>query len=356
MRYIADEVRRLLGPLDPAASGGDGESLPDRGERDLARILADRMPPMSAPGPSRRVRRRRSRAVAGVAGMVAVAATVVVAVPRGGSGAGTALAATPPPLTFQPASGSAPTVLRELAEHVRQEAASEERQGRYQHIVVRRWSLGTRVDGTTVTSVVLPSRTELWIAPDGSATQTTRYDTPRFDDPRQRAAWEAQGSPGGEQRSETTRYPGGAFPRMWRDAGPPPGDLAGFTRWLQIGHPAGNGPVETLVAWQDLSREYVPDAVTRANLLSVAAGLTGLVQDGRTTDRAGRPGIAFSITNASSGLPTKHTVIVDPHTGALLASEEMLTETAGKLNVRVPAVISYDIYLASARSMTGPTR
>ncbi|MFF0370602.1 hypothetical protein [Micromonospora sp. NPDC005087] len=47
------------------------------------------------------------------------------------------------------------------------------------------------------------------------------------------------------------------------------------------------------------------------------------------------------------GLPARYTLIVDPGTGAPLGYEEMLTSTAGKLNVTVPAVITYRSYLVA---------
>jgi len=43
-------------------------------------------------------------------------------------------------------------------------------------------------------------------------------------------------------------------------------------------------------------------------------------------------------------------LIVDERTGALLAHEEMLTQSAGKLGVPIPSVISYQAYLVGDRS------
>ncbi|TYC68124.1 hypothetical protein EH183_40315 [Streptomyces sp. CB01881] len=66
------------------------------------------------------------------------------------------------------------------------------------------------------------------------------------------------------------------------------------------------------------------------------------------TDRAGRPGIAHSASSAESGQPTRYTFIIEANTGSLLPQEEPLTETAGRLNVPVPSVISYTVYLGGA--------
>ncbi|MEU4645269.1 hypothetical protein [Micromonospora sp. NPDC023814] len=80
-------------------------------------------------------------------------------------------------------------------------------------------------------------------------------------------------------------------------------------------------------------------------MLRLLADLPGITVTGTVTDRAGRTGEAFSITTNAHGLPAQYTVIVDPRSGALLGYEEVLTTTAGKLNVTIPAVITYRSYL-----------
>lgn len=67
---------------------------------------------------------------------------------------------------------------------------------------------------------------------------------------------------------------------------------------------------------------------------------------GDVTDRAGRDGVVIGFDSDDSGLPARYQLIVDPETGTPLASEEILTTDPGKLNVRVPAVIGYAVYLA----------
>ncbi|MGK5672170.1 hypothetical protein ACSNOB_04910 [Micromonospora sp. URMC 106] len=85
----------------------------------------------------------------------------------------------------------------------------------------------------------------------------------------------------------------------------------------------------------------------RAAALRLLADLPGITAAGTVTDRAGRPGEAFAILSDAHGLPAQYTVIVDVATGALLGYEQMLTTAAGKLNVTIPAVISYRSYLAA---------
>jgi hypothetical protein len=88
----------------------------------------------------------------------------------------------------------------------------------------------------------------------------------------------------------------------------------------------------------------LPPAV-RAAVLRFVAATPGIRLTGHVTDRAGRPGIAVSLDSDYSGLPTRYTLIFDEHDGRLLGDEEMLTTTAGKLNVPVPSVIGYTTYI-----------
>lgn len=64
-------------------------------------------------------------------------------------------------------------------------------------------------------------------------------------------------------------------------------------------------------------------------------------------DRAGRTGLAVHVRTTMTGLPERRTIVIDPSTGHILGAETTLTETAGKLNVPIPSVISYTSYLTS---------
>jgi hypothetical protein len=49
------------------------------------------------------------------------------------------------------------------------------------------------------------------------------------------------------------------------------------------------------------------------------------------------------------GLPQRQIPMFDTTTGALLASENLLTKTAGALGVAVPSVISYTLLFPTGR-------
>ena len=65
---------------------------------------------------------------------------------------------------------------------------------------------------------------------------------------------------------------------------------------------------------------------------------------GTTKDRLGRAGWAFAMDHDHGGLPVRTTLIISPQSGRIMAEEEMLTTSAGRLNVAIPAVISYTCF------------
>ncbi|GLW53662.1 hypothetical protein Kpho01_16730 [Kitasatospora phosalacinea] len=102
-------------------------------------------------------------------------------------------------------------------------------------------------------------------------------------------------------------------------------------------------------ALRGLLRAQVLAPGQRAAVLRLVAALPGLSYDGSVTDRAGRPGGAFSAESNGSGLPARCTFVMDRDSGRILGDEEMLTTRAGALNVPVPSVISYAAYLSARR-------
>jgi hypothetical protein len=259
-----------------------------------------------------------------------LALIAVLGVPLVTHRGGTAYAATPAPLAFRQSTGSQDPVvlLRQIAGRV-QAMPEDIGSGRYAHLTSRSWSLFTRVDGEQVTSRVVPMENESWIAAEGSGRQVTRSQ-----------------NEDGEATVVDSTMAAGAYAWMW-----PPrslsGDDATLAEQLRLGHPERNGPAERLVAVRDAYSEHPLPPVTRAAMLRYLAATPGLRVSGEVIDRAGRHGIGFSLDSAYSGLPTRYTLIVDPDDGRVLDSEEMLTTTAGKLNVPVPSVIGYTVYLVA---------
>ncbi|MFI1195774.1 hypothetical protein ACH4T9_21320 [Micromonospora sp. NPDC020750] len=116
-------------------------------------------------------------------------------------------------------------------------------------------------------------------------------------------------------------------------------------------------PFNTCVARVD-AMAHAPAAFRRLGDRLASRGVDGgVATSGRCSIRVGvavvvrGPGRArreaFSITSSAHGLPAQYTVIVDPGSGALLGYEAVLTTTAGRLNVTIPAVTSYRSYLVA---------
>lgn len=309
-----------MAPADPAEGCVVDRQ---RADADLQQILSTSR--VLSPQPVRSVglRRRPFRlAVAGAAITAAVIGAVVFGFGTGGSST-SAYAATPPPLRYSPASAATPAA--ELLEQIERRATQGQPSSPSSagvRIHWKSWSLFTREDtGGEAESNLVPQDYVVTAQEDGTGTeqQTTQGQT--------------ETHPLGRSRM------GGAVP----------GDPGAFRAWLQSrSNVSLSDPKGAAQAAGDLLQRQVLGPQQRAALLHVIGELPGLTFDGKVVDRAGRHGEAFSATSAGSGLPTLYTFIVDPASGQVLGVEETLTKTAGKLNVKIPAVINYRTYLSAS--------
>ncbi|MFF8024784.1 hypothetical protein ACFZDJ_27515 [Streptomyces sp. NPDC007896] len=233
-----------------------------------------------------------------------------------------AYAATPPPLRYSQAAKAASAAV--LLQQIEKQAANGRppspapASGR---IHWKSWSLFTREDtGGDAESTLVPQDYVVTVHADGTGTEQQTI----------------------QGRSETHSLGGsrlsGVIPEKPKD----------FRAWLQSrSNVSLSDPMGAAQAAGDLLQRQILGPQQRAALLQVIGQLPGLTFDGEVVDRAGRQGEAFSATSAGSGLPTRYTFIVEARSGQVLGLEETLTETAGKLNVRIPAVIDYRTYLSA---------
>jgi hypothetical protein len=273
--------------------------------------------------------RRRILRLAVAPTLVAVAgAGIFVGLDATSGRQGNAYAATPAPLTYDKPAGdtrSAHEVLLDLARV--SEAQPAPGPGVYRYSKTAGWSLFTRVDGQQVTSKVMVSTGERWskITDDSGQNRMTT----------------------GGKTTITTVKPHERSQMF--DVSKLSTDVHELARQLAVGHPTSIGAAERIVAVTDLWGEEVPPPKLRGAVLRVLANEKGFVFQGEVVDRAGRRGLAVGVDSAYSGLPTRYSLIFDPLTGRLLASEQMLTTRAGKLNVKIPSVIGYSMWLADGR-------
>jgi hypothetical protein len=335
-----------LAALDPAA-GHDSTTTGAHRAALLHRILTST--PEQKPA-RRRMSRRGVLLITGTltaaAAVVAVTAGLVIVSdvhPRNPDGG--RLSMTPALLQYTLPTNhpSAESVLNQLAARAAR-TAGPARTGDSEHWRTQSWGLWTRIaDDAPVTSAVVPQQTETWRRPDGSTHIVTVNRPPVFRSNADRERWQDDGSPGKGADRHVDEFEAADASRMWQS--PPPTDVNALRRYLEIGHPTKNGPAEVLVAVEDLNRDRVLEPAVRSAILRLLAQLKILQYDGAVTDRAGRAGHAFSLESKYSGLPTRYTVIFSADTGGLIADEQVLTTTAGKLNVAIPAVIGYTLYL-----------
>ncbi|MDH6625215.1 hypothetical protein M2271_003019 [Streptomyces sp. LBL] len=329
MRDI-DQALQRLNPVQDGASA-DNERLNN--------ILA--MPRPYVPAARPRLLRRLSVATVAVAAAAAVAYTVVDPF---GTSAQPALAVTPQPLSYHSGSPSAAQVLRDTAARVERRQDDRPAAWKTAHFVWDAWSLSTRIDGTNVTSAVIPEHRERWQKRDGSAHWKARTLPPVFQSDSQREVWEKAGSIGAE--SVVSQGSSGSAPGQ--TVTEPPTTVAGMRKWLANGH-AGITPGLLYEVLPERAQDHVFSPAQRAAVLRVLAETEGVRYQGTVRDRAGRTGQAFSLTDGSGGLPTKRVLIFDPQTGKLLADEEQILGNVGKLQVAPESVIGYITFLTSER-------
>jgi len=96
-----------------------------------------------------------------------------------------------------------------------------------------------------------------------------------------------------------------------------------------------------------LTRSRPIPGAAQAVLLRLLAPIPGLVNDGMTTDRVGRPGAAVSLTSSYSNEPITYTLIFDPRSGALLEADETLGAPPHRLNALKGSVVAFTTFLRS---------
>ncbi|WP_407566943.1 CU044_5270 family protein [Polymorphospora sp. A560] len=333
-----DEMRQMLGGLDPARGGPPVDE--GRRARELTSILATDRRAISVRRPAPR---RRVLLVAGAAVAVVAAGGVLVEMGRESQ---PAYAATPVVLAYGPSATAEPagTRLRHLADVAALQAAPSRPASTVEYLESANWFLNSATSGQRVTSAVVPEQWRSWRTDDDGGRRVVKSLPPTFRSDADRRTWEQQGER--INQSETRRdFAAGELRPGWR--GEVPADVDALRSWLTAGGSAREEPVQYLEDVAELAGVRLLNPAQRAAVLRLLADLPGITASGTVTDRAGRNGEAFSITSSFHGLPAQYTIIIDPLSGALLGYEEVLTTTAGKLNVTIPAVTSYRTYLVA---------
>jgi hypothetical protein len=157
----------------------------------------------------------------------------------------------------------------------------------------------------------------------------------------------ADRNPAGTFDDTTNPTAGGSQPTAIPTPPTPGGDA---TAELLAQYPDRTG-AQWLAGMTDTWTSRAVDPPTQAALLTILAGRGDVTVGGLVTDRAGRTGITVTAEDTSSGAPTRHTLVLDPATGALLAAQaEQLAPGGMNTTGPFPAVVGYTAFLASART------
>jgi hypothetical protein len=194
------------------------------------------------------------------------------------------------------------------------------------------WGMGGDVEGGY--TVIQPGIRESWLAIDGTRRWRTRPVGPmHFPGPRDRARWEAAGSPPALERSDYRVGPPrkgpfylGGQPVTYAELLDLPRDAESLYRRLraaaiecECGHSVDN---ETFVIVGDLMRENPIPVDLEAALLRAAALIPGIKLIEKERDVAGRPGVGVAVEYAGH----RNVLVFDRDSYQLLGENERLLE------------------------------
>lgn len=200
---------------------------------------------------------------------------------------------------------------------------------------------------------------EEWVAADGSGRRHRVVAPVRFAAPEDREAWEAAGRPDfephawtGYSKDETLR-PSSESNRVYREElSGLPTDPAEISEWLvdQVmkSHNGFSPAVRSLSLVSDLLNNPLVTPELRAALYEAEGRLPGIEYFGKATDAIGRPGVAIGAESANSGAPTRYSLIFDPKTSQVLATEElMLKPPPAYAYEKTPVLSSAKLFIES---------
>ncbi|TLP66538.1 CU044_5270 family protein [Microbispora triticiradicis] len=344
------DVRRLMAPVDPVSPQTfAGAARDPQARATLQRILSSSA--AAASTPRSQLSRRRVLAVAGGAVAAASIAGIARMLPGDQPAARIPTVAM---LAYQQMKGEslmpgslppARSILLKLAEAAEQQPnVTKPADARYTYLQLNEWHLNVAVAGGHVSTSIVPTVTELW-TPISATDMVRRVQRPGTPIVTGYGSAETAAAVTGARMSDEEFPPGAVL--MSPSPDELPLEAAALRRALLPTErvPADVSEVDQLVeAVLNLySERNVPPRLAAA-LWRMLADEPGLRALGDTTDRAGRAGQAIAL-DLVRGLPKRLVFIIDPKTGHLNSSEEILTKDAGKLNVTIPAVIGYTLFL-----------
>lgn len=225
----------------------------------------------------------------------------------------------------------------------------------YRFLKTRSLAVNTTVADGQSWSVYDSQLTTAWAAADGSGRQRVVKEPPEFVGPGDRAAWEKAGEPnflanGFNGATEDREVPAGTL----GDAGiadlptEPSALLDQLRQEAEKGSNSAPLPARILDRVAELLRDPTATPQLRAALYEVAADIPGIEYLGSVRDPIGREGDAVGVTSAYSGGETRYSLVYDPTTSEVLATEDKLLEPVAYADATPPLLVSATVYLESA--------
>lgn len=339
-----DDIKREMRRLDPVAPGRlDGAAETDEAAGMLARIVstnpdegtgparADERLPLPGPGSPWR---RRSLGLA-LGGAAAVAAAIVVAVLAlmAGGGKEDQLSAALDSAAARAASVSSPPGAQP-----------------YTYLKTREISVRTTDADRRSWNVDQSTTREEWVTPDGSGRLRIVAGPSRFVGSGDRVEWEGAGRP-----QFLTLGFGGRTEDRWISAG----QLRGLVVSLptqpaalavrlteEAADSQGEGPLAaaTLQLIAEDLRNPVASPELRRALYKAANRIPGVEYLGEVTDADGRSGVGIGVTSSNTGQPRLYSLIFDPDTSQVLATETTALPGSGADEPAGPTLLRATVY------------
>jgi hypothetical protein len=360
MRSRNETLDEGLRAIDPA--GGEGREPRDGAADELLRTILDsdaapggEEPRRRAAAPARRAKGlRRRRILVPLAAGAAALLAVIVGLPGGGGGRSTlpALARVAEAAAAQPSPDTGLPFL---------------------YVKTREDTTDTSIANGQSWSVYHDETDEEWIARDGSGRVRRVVAPPRFVTPEDREAWEAADKinflvHGFQGFSEEAKLPAGHFDN--RFPGAPDGSLAGLptdpdelAEWLtdHASDPAPGGgayplSVKTLTLVAEILQNPLATPELRAALYEAEGQIPGVEYLGEATDQIGRRGVAVGARSANSGAPTLYSLIFDPKTSQVLATQQTMLSPPSAMPKDTPPLTSSKMFIASGTTASLQSR